>query len=90
MLIADGQLALFIAHYRGSAIARIVGTNVKDNPDFNDTVRMWVFEEMIEGRKLTEIINETHENVKYLKGFQIPENVVRQTTRVIHFTIAAI
>ena len=29
---------------------------------------MWVFEEMVEGKKLTEIINETHENVKYLKG----------------------
>ncbi len=37
---------------------------------------MWVFEEEVDGRKLTEIINETHENVKYLKGFSIPENVV--------------
>jgi len=27
---------------------------------------MWVYEEMIEGKKLTEIINETHVNVKYL------------------------
>ena len=27
---------------------------------------MWVFEEEIEGRKLTEIINTEHENVKYL------------------------
>ena len=31
---------------------------------------MWVFEEMVDGRKLTEIINTTHENVKYLKGKQ--------------------
>jgi len=26
---------------------------------------MWVFEEMVGGRKLTDIINEDHENVKY-------------------------
>ena len=37
---------------------------------------MWVYEEMIEGRKLTEIINEDHENVKYLPGVKLPENVV--------------
>ena len=35
---------------------------------YADAVKMWVFEELIEGKKLTEIINETHENVKYLKG----------------------
>ena len=61
---------------RGSAIARIVGENVKANPGFNHTVKMWVFEELVDGKKLTEIINETHENVKYLKGFTIPHNVV--------------
>lgn len=37
---------------------------------------MYVYEEIIEGKKLTEIINETHENVKYLPGHKIPENVV--------------
>ncbi|XP_057683942.1 glycerol-3-phosphate dehydrogenase 1-like protein isoform X2 [Corythoichthys intestinalis] len=37
---------------------------------------MWVYEEMINGRKLTEIINTEHENVKYLPGHKLPENVV--------------
>lgn len=37
---------------------------------------MWVYEEMIDGKKLTEIINETHENVKYLPGHKLPPNVV--------------
>jgi glycerol-3-phosphate dehydrogenase (NAD+) len=37
---------------------------------------MWVFEEMIDGKKLTEIINETHENVKYLPNKKLPTNVV--------------
>ena len=37
---------------------------------------MWVFEEQIEGRKLTEIINTDHENVKYLPGVKLPANVI--------------
>ncbi|XP_063360338.1 glycerol-3-phosphate dehydrogenase [NAD(+)], cytoplasmic isoform X3 [Cydia amplana] len=60
----------------GSAIAKIVGKNAARLPNFEDTVTMWVYEEMIEGKKLTEIINETHENVKYLPGHKLPENVV--------------
>ena len=39
-------------------------------------VAMWVFEEEVNGRKLTEIINTDHENVKYLPGRSLPENVV--------------
>ena len=35
---------------------------------------MWVFEEEVDGEKLTEIINTTHENVKYL-----PVRLSRQT-----------
>ena len=70
-------------HCRGSGISRIVGTNVKENPGFHHIVKMWVYEEMVDGKKLTEIINEKHENVKYLKGFTIPDNVVSiQTTSV--------
>jgi len=60
----------------GSAICRIVGTNAKSRDEFAEEVRMWVFEEEVEGRKLTEIINTDHENVKYLPGYKLPENVV--------------
>lgn len=61
----------------GSAIARIIGENViKFDTQFDGIVKMYVFEELVEGRKLTEIINEDHENVKYLKGFKLPENIV--------------
>ncbi|XP_071499167.1 glycerol-3-phosphate dehydrogenase [NAD(+)], cytoplasmic-like [Diadema antillarum] len=60
----------------GSAIARIVGKNAKRHPEFQDEVTMWVFEEMVNGKKLTEIINETHINEKYLPGHVIPDNVV--------------
>ena len=37
---------------------------------------MWVYEELIDGRKLTDIINQDHENVKYLPGIELPANVV--------------
>lgn len=60
----------------GSAIAKIVGHNAKNVPIFDDRVTMYVYEEMINGQKLTEIINETHENVKYLPGHKLPPNVV--------------
>mmetsp|Transcript_9644 Transcript_9644/g.22876 ORF Transcript_9644/g.22876 Transcript_9644/m.22876 type:complete len:389 (-) Transcript_9644:308-1474(-) len=60
----------------GCAIAKIVGVNCKRHPEFDDEVRMWTFEEMINGRKLTEIINSEHENVKYMKGIRLPDNVV--------------
>lgn len=62
---------------RGSAIARIIGENAAKYDEFDNTVNMWVFEEMVDGRKLTEIINTDHENVKYLPGYKLPENVVR-------------
>jgi glycerol-3-phosphate dehydrogenase (NAD+) len=49
---------------------------INDALIYADRVTMYVFEEMIEGKKLTEIINTTHENVKYLPGHKLPENVV--------------
>lgn len=58
--------------HRGSAIAKIVGTNAKTQNSFADRVTMYVYEEIINGKKLTEIINETHENVKYLPGHKLP------------------
>jgi len=61
----------------GSAIARLVGYNAARLPDtFQREVTMWVFEEEVNGRKLTEIINTDHENVKYLPGRSLPTNVV--------------
>lgn len=62
---------------RGSTIAKIVGRNVVKLDSFDDTVTMYVYEEVINGRKLTEIINQDHENVKYLPGHKLPSNVVR-------------
>lgn len=63
--------------FRGSAIARIVGSTVVKFPEqFDQNVNMWVFEEMVDGKKLSEIINTQHENVKYLPGKKLPKNIV--------------
>ncbi|KAF6339408.1 glycerol-3-phosphate dehydrogenase 1 [Rhinolophus ferrumequinum] len=59
----------------GSAIAKIVGGNAAQLARFDPRVTMWVFEEDVGGRKLTEIINTQHENVKYLPGHKLPPNV---------------
>ena len=64
----------------GSAIAKIVGRNVismhQASPKTVDReVKMWVYEELIDGQKLTDIINTKHENVKYLPGVPLPDNV---------------
>jgi glycerol-3-phosphate dehydrogenase len=50
---------------------------------------MYVFEEMVNGRKLTEIINQEHENVKYLPGHKLPHNVVsyKQNFNKLNFSV---
>lgn len=64
----------------GSAVARIAARNAKSLSGFDDEVKMWVFEEEVEGRKLTEIINTDHENVKYLPGAKFTDNLVAVPT----------
>lgn len=61
----------------GTAVAKIVAENARDKPQiFQKDVNMWVFQEEIDGKKLTDIINSEHENVKYLPGVKLPENLV--------------
>ncbi|KYN11928.1 Glycerol-3-phosphate dehydrogenase [NAD+], cytoplasmic [Trachymyrmex cornetzi] len=48
---------------------------MKYNNIFETRVTMYVYEEIINNEKLTSIINTIHENVKYLPGHKIPENV---------------
>ena len=60
----------------GTAVAKIISENTRDKPQlFQPEVQMWVFQEELEGKKLTDIINEEHENVKYLPGVKLPENL---------------
>eukprot|EP00960_Hanusia_phi_P042768 755698-Hanusia_phi.AAC.5 len=60
----------------GSTVARIIGQNTeKLGKPFDVKVKMWVYEEEVEGRKLSEIINTQHENVKYLPGLSPPSSL---------------
>ena len=60
----------------GSVVAKIIGNNILRYGDqFYPDINMWVYEEEINGRKLTDIINTQHENVKYLPGIKLPSNV---------------
>ena len=66
----------------GSTMAKVIGENIVKLNDFDPTVRMYVYDEQVDAgdgkgpRSLVEIINEKHENVKYLKGIPLPENVI--------------
>lgn len=61
----------------GTAIAKIVAENCAERRNFfQPEVRMWVHEEIIGSKKLSEIVNEQHENVKYLPGVRLPSNIV--------------
>lgn len=70
------KVALIGSGNWGSVIAKIVGNNVWYVPNTDPVVKMWVFEEKINGQNLSDIINTQHENVKYLPGFKLPDNVI--------------
>ncbi|GFH59951.1 hypothetical protein CTEN210_16427 [Chaetoceros tenuissimus] len=63
----------------GSAISIMIGNNANRLAFCESQVNMWVFEETIthrgESRKLSEVINEEHENVKYLPNIKLPSNI---------------
>ena len=71
------KVALIGSGNWGSAIASIIGHNVRHHDKlFEETIKMYVYEEVLDGKKLTEIINTQHENIKYLPGIKLPENIV--------------
>jgi len=76
MSSAPKRVAIVGSGNWGTAIAKIVGKNCARLPGLDNEVRMWVFEEMVNGKKLTEIINTQHENTKYMPGIKLPHNVV--------------
>jgi glycerol-3-phosphate dehydrogenase (NAD+) len=60
----------------GTALAKIAAENVaKRRNDFHTEVRMWVREKQVNGKKLTDVINRTHENSRYLPDIKLPKNL---------------
>merc|ERR1719265_1681398 len=66
----------------GCAIAKIIAENTARHPEFATEITMWMFEEMVEHlgetRKLSEVFNETKENIKYLPGITLPSNLIAE------------
>jgi glycerol-3-phosphate dehydrogenase (NAD+) len=60
----------------GSALVRILGQNALRHPVFDNEVKMYVYEETVDGEPLTKLINRHNENVKYLPGAKFTPNVV--------------
>lgn len=61
----------------GSVAAKLIASNTLKLSSFHDEVRMWVYEEILpSGEKLSEVINQNNENVKYLPGIKLGKNVV--------------
>jgi len=61
----------------GCTLAKIVSENAQSGI-LKEKVNMWVFDEEINGESLINIINEKHENVKYLNGITLPSNLVAE------------
>lgn len=60
----------------GTTVAKICAENAAARPHlFRRHVPMWVYQEQVDGRNLTDIINEDHENVRYLPGVKLPRNL---------------
>ncbi|CAG9476711.1 glycerol-3-phosphate dehydrogenase, putative [Plasmodium vivax] len=60
----------------GTVVSKIVAENTHKSKIFHPLVRMYVKEEIVDNEKLSNIINTKKENVKYMKGMKVPDNVV--------------
>ncbi|XP_017969137.1 uncharacterized protein LOC108660298 [Drosophila navojoa] len=59
----------------GSAIATAVCQNVL-HYDFDPQVNIYVYDEIVRNNYLSQVMNEKHENIKYLPGIMLPNNLV--------------
>ncbi|KAF2206016.1 glycerol-3-phosphate dehydrogenase-like protein [Delitschia confertaspora ATCC 74209] len=82
----------------GTTMAKLVAENVVAHPKlFEEKVQMWVYEEDVtipkdsrhynseradQPQKLSQLINNLHENIKYLPNITLPSNVIANTDLV--------
>ena len=62
----------------GTTIAKLIGENIKNEKmksEFDQTIRFYVGKEMVNEKPLSDIINNSHEDVKYMQGVILPDNV---------------
>ena len=60
-------------------IAKIIAVNTLRHPEFDDNFIVWMFDEEVQHKctqlKLSEVFNETKNNVKYFTGLKLPNHV---------------
>ncbi|KAK4167093.1 glycerol-3-phosphate dehydrogenase [Cladorrhinum sp. PSN259] len=71
----------------GTTVGKLMAENTAEHPEiFEKDVQMWVYEEEVEvdgeRKKLTEVINSKHENVKYLPKIKLPTNLIANPSLV--------
>jgi len=73
----DKKIVVFGGGAWGTTIASKIAKSkdVLSGDDYDTEVSLWVFEETVNGRNLTDHINCDNCNIKYLPGFSIPHNV---------------
>ncbi|KAL0288162.1 UNVERIFIED_CONTAM: Glycerol-3-phosphate dehydrogenase [NAD(+)], partial [Sesamum calycinum] len=77
MTPANSRVTVLGSGNWGSVAAKLIASNTLKLDSFHDEVRMWVFEETLpSGEKLSQVINRTNENVKYMPGIKLGKNVV--------------
>ncbi|XP_022213911.2 titin [Drosophila obscura] len=60
----------------GSAIAASVSNNVQQMEGFDSRAHIYVYDELVRSKYLSEVMNNCHENIKYLPGIRLPENLI--------------
>ncbi len=75
--LSKAKIALVGSGNWGTAVARRVALNLAQNEAVEEKkIKMWVFEETVNNKNLSEIINQDHENVKYLPNVKLPDSVI--------------
>jgi glycerol-3-phosphate dehydrogenase (NAD+) len=69
-------------NFRGTTAGKMISENILSfKNQFDQTVKMWVWEETLpDGRLLSRVINDARENVKYLPGVKLPPNLLAVTS----------
>ncbi|XP_058985617.1 glycerol-3-phosphate dehydrogenase [NAD(+)], cytoplasmic-like [Musca domestica] len=66
----------------GTALGKILAENAAALSDFEERVNMFVYDELFDGIRLSDLINSHHINEKYLPQIQLPDNLVACTDLV--------
>ena len=68
----------------GTAVASKLGNKFQQAEEnqndfsyiYDENIILWVYDELIDNKSLVDIINESHENTKYLKGIKLTPNII--------------